>query len=62
MASDKGRMHADDDFGPETDVIEGLVVDAEGLVRVLHQLVHRQRRVVRLHHRVGHLFKEKAGS
>ena len=55
-------MHADDDFGPETDVIEGLVVDAEGLVGVLHQLVHRQRRVVRLHHRVGHLFKEKAGS
>jgi hypothetical protein len=27
----------------------------EALVRVLHELVHRQSRVVRLHHRVRHL-------
>ena len=39
----------------EADVVERLVVDAEGLVRVLHQLVHGERGVVGLHHRVGHL-------
>ena len=39
----------------EADVVERLVVDAEGLVRVLQELVHRQRGVVGLHHRVGHL-------
>ena len=40
---------------PEADVVERLVVDAEGLVRVLHQLVDGERGVVGLHHRVGHL-------
>ena len=39
----------------ETDVVQSLVVDAERLVRVLDQLMDRQRRVVRLHHRVRHL-------
>ncbi len=41
--------------GAHADVVESLVVDAEGLVRVLHQLVDRQRGVVGLHHRVRHL-------
>ena len=44
---------------PEADVIQGLVVDAEGLIGVLDQLVDGKRRVVRLHHRVRHLFNEK---
>ena len=33
---------------PEADVVEGLVVDAIGLVGVLNQLVNGQGRVVRL--------------
>jgi len=40
---------------PETDVVQGLVVNAEGFVGVLDKLVHREGGVVRLHHRVGHL-------
>ena len=36
----------------EADVVECLVVDAVGLVRVLHQLVDGERGVVRLHHGV----------
>lgn len=40
---------------PEADVVERLVVYAEGLVRVLHQLVDGEGGVVGLHHRVGHL-------
>ena len=43
---------------PETDVVERLVVDAEGLVGVLHQLVDRQGGVVGLHHGVRNLIKE----
>ena len=39
----------------EADVVQGLVVDAEGLVGVLDQLVHRQGGVVRLNDGVGHL-------
>ena len=39
----------------EADVVQGLVVDAERLVRVLDQLVDGQRGVVRLHHHVRHL-------
>ena len=39
----------------EADVVEGLVVDAVGLVGVLHQLVDGQGGVVRLHHGVRHL-------
>lgn len=33
---------------PEADIVERLVVDTEGLVRVFDQLVHRKGRVVRL--------------
>ena len=39
----------------EADVVESLVVNAEGLVSVLDKLVHRERGVVRLHHSVRHL-------
>ena len=39
----------------EADVVESLVVDAVGLVCVLHQLVHRQSGVVRLHDSVRNL-------
>ena len=39
----------------EADVVERLVVEAEGHVAVLHQLVHREDGVVRLHHHLGHL-------
>mmetsp|Transcript_58489 Transcript_58489/g.137358 ORF Transcript_58489/g.137358 Transcript_58489/m.137358 type:complete len:401 (+) Transcript_58489:252-1454(+) len=39
----------------EADVVQRLVVNAEALVRVLHELMHRQRRVVRLHNCVRHL-------
>lgn len=38
----------------EADVVEGLVVDAEGLIRVLQELVDRQGGVVRLDYGVGH--------
>mmetsp|Transcript_12794 Transcript_12794/g.38577 ORF Transcript_12794/g.38577 Transcript_12794/m.38577 type:complete len:221 (-) Transcript_12794:685-1347(-) len=38
--------------GAEADVVQGLVIQDHALVRVLHQLVHRQGRVVRLHHSV----------
>ena len=41
--------------GPEADVVKRLVVDAEGLVAVLDQLVDGQGGVVRLHHRVRDL-------
>lgn len=39
----------------EADVIQSLVVYAERLVGVLYQLVHRERGVIRLYHRVRHL-------
>ena len=39
----------------EADVIEGLVVDCERLVSVLHQLVDGERCIVRLHDSVGYL-------
>ena len=41
--------------GAEAYVVERLVVDAEGLVGVLYQLVHGEGGVVGLHHRVRHL-------
>ena len=40
--------------GAEADVVEGFVVDAEGFVRVLHQLMDGQSSVVRLHYSVGY--------
>ena len=46
----------------ETDVIQGLIINAVGLICVLNQLVDRQGGVVRLHHRVRHLEdKERKG-
>ncbi|KAG5462951.1 MAG: hypothetical protein BJ554DRAFT_2677, partial [Olpidium bornovanus] len=41
--------------GPETDVVQGLVVDAEGLIGVFDELVNGQGRVVRLDDGIGHL-------
>ena len=41
--------------GAEADVVEGLVVKEERLVRVLDQLVDREHAVVRLDDGVGHL-------
>ena len=41
--------------GSEADVIQRFIVDAVGLICVLHQLVHGQGGVVGLHHRVRHL-------
>ena len=38
--------------GLEADIVECLVVDAERLVRVFHQLVDGEGGVVGLHHRV----------
>ena len=40
--------------GAEADIVERLVIDAECLVRVLHQLVHGEGGIVRLHHSVGY--------
>ena len=38
--------------GTEADVVEGLVVDTEALIRVLHQLMHREGGIVWFHHGV----------
>ena len=43
--------------GAEADVVQRLVVDAESLISVLNQLVHREGGVVGLHHSVGDLWK-----
>jgi hypothetical protein len=48
--------------GAEANVVKCLVVDTEGLVRVLDKLVDRERRVVRLHHCVGNLTSEQSAS
>ena len=45
--------------GPEADVVQGLVVDAEGLVGVLDQLMDRQGGVVRLDDGVGNLISKR---
>ena len=42
-------------------VVEGLVVDAEGLVRVLDELVDGESRVVRLHDSVGDFWRRDDG-
>lgn len=44
--------------GPEADIVERLVVYAIRLVRVLHQLMHRESAVVGLDHGVRYLEKE----
>ena len=41
----------------EADVVEGLVVNAESLIGVLHKLVNRESGIVGLHNSVGHLEK-----
>jgi hypothetical protein len=41
--------------GTEADIIKSLVVDTEGLVRVLDELVHREGGVVRLDDGIGDL-------
>ena len=52
------RQHlGTDKIKPEADVVESLVVNAECLVCVLHQLVDGERGVVGLHHGVGDLHK-----
>ena len=40
---------------PEADVVKSLIVNAEALVSILHQLVDRESGVVGLHHGVRHL-------
>lgn len=39
----------------EADVIKRLVVNAERLIRILHQLVYGERCIVRLHDGIGYL-------
>ena len=39
-------------ISPEADVIESLIVNAEALVSVLHQLMHGESGIVGLHHGV----------
>ena len=41
--------------GPEANIVEGLVIDTERLVRVLNELVHGKSSVVRLNDGVGNL-------
>ena len=43
--------------GSEANVVESLVVDAVGLVGVLDELMDGQGGVVRLHDRIGHLYR-----
>lgn len=40
----------------EADIIKRLVVNAERLIRVLHQLVYGERCIVRLHNGIGYLW------
>merc|ERR550537_1090187 len=41
--------------GPEADIVQGLVIEGEAEIRVLHKLVNRERAVVRLNNGVAHL-------
>lgn len=41
--------------GPEANVIQGFIVDTEGLISVLYELMDGQGGVVWFHHGVGHL-------
>ena len=45
--------------GSEADVVQGLIVNAEGLVGVLDQLMDRQGGVVRLDDGVGNLISKR---
>merc|ERR1719271_433790 len=40
---------------PEADIVQSLVVESEAEIRVLHELVHGERAVVRLNNSVAHL-------
>ena len=44
-------------YTPEADIVQGLVVDGVSFVSVLHQLVHREGGIVRLHNGVRNLQK-----
>ena len=39
----------------EADVVQGLIVKHHALISILHKLMHRQGRIVWLHHSVRHL-------
>lgn len=41
--------------GPEADVVQSLIVNAEGFIGVLNQLMNGQRCVVRLQHHIRNL-------
>ena len=41
--------------GAETDVVESLVINAVGLIRILHQLMNAQCGIVRLNHCIRYL-------
>jgi len=41
--------------GAEADIVKGLVIKREALVRVLHKLMHGKGAVIRLNHGIGHL-------
>jgi hypothetical protein len=45
--------------GAEANVIQRLIVDAKSFIRVLHQLMYGQRRVVRLDNSIGNLVDDK---
>jgi len=47
--------------GAETDVVESLVVNAEGLICVLHELMHGEGGIVRLDDGVRHLGRRNDG-
>merc|ERR550514_2381449 len=55
------RQHVTPDRPAEANVVQGLIVETERLVRVLDELVHRQRAVVRLHDSVRHLRRRHDG-
>lgn len=45
--------------GAETDVIKRFVVDTEGFVGVLNQLVNGEGCIVRFHNSIGHLYQHQ---
>mmetsp|Transcript_27447 Transcript_27447/g.51411 ORF Transcript_27447/g.51411 Transcript_27447/m.51411 type:complete len:229 (+) Transcript_27447:425-1111(+) len=47
--------------GAETDVIQGLIIEQEGLIGILHKLVEAQDCIVRLHHCVRHFWGRDDG-
>jgi hypothetical protein len=43
----------------EADIVKSFVIDAESLVRILHQLMHRKCRIVRLDNSIRNLKMDK---